>query len=97
MASGFKPDAGTQLMKRCHSESHLITPNGISHGQGIKGIIGSDRLKILKDMYNHISDDEYPTTINLSKNNFKNQDLVQFIQSFREKLEIINLSDNNVG
>lgn len=49
----------------------------------VKGIIGTDRLKILKDVYNCISDEEYPTSINLSKNNFKNNDTVKFIQNLR--------------
>lgn len=33
----------------------------------------------------------------MSKNNFKNNDTVKFIHSLREKLESIDLSDNNVG
>lgn len=98
MQSGLRPDAATQLMTRCKSESNLVTPYGISHDEkGVKGLIGTNRLKILKDIYQNISDEEYPNTINLSNNNLKIRDLSQFVKSFREKLVNINLSDNNLG
>lgn len=98
MYSGLRPDAATQLMTRCKSESNLVTPYGISQGdKGIKGLIGTNRLKILKDIYQNISDEEYPSSINLSNNNLKISDLSQFVKSFREKLLYVNLSDNNLG
>jgi len=63
----------------------------------IDGIIGTQRLKALIEVYKNMPEDEYPTDIDLTNNNFSHNDLDKLIDTFKPKILKLNLCKNKLG
>jgi len=95
------PDCNTLYLNKCNKLKLTPSTSGLfrkdENLDKLTGIIGSKRLSSLIEPYKIMKDMEYPTQIDLSNNNLKYPDLINFITTLRTKTQSLNLKANSLS